>query len=113
MSFLLIASATILCPHLGKVSVTPSNGRVLLGGVPALVLPDLSTVAGCLFQVPIGTGTKPQPCVKVQWSLPAARVKINGQPALLQSSSGVCQSVEQIPQGPPTIVLTQVRVRGQ
>jgi hypothetical protein len=113
MSFLLVANATIFCPHLGKVSVTPSNSRVLLGGVPALVLPDLSTVGGCTFQVPIGTGTKPQPCVKVLWAAPAARVLINGQPALLQTSSGVCQSVEGIPQGAPQIAATQVRVSGQ
>jgi hypothetical protein len=62
--------------------------------------------------VPVGAGTKPQPCVKVQWATPATRVKVLGQPVLLQSSSGVCQSAEQIPQGAPVIAATQTRVRG-
>ena len=62
---------------------------------------DLTTVAGCPFQVPVGAGTKPQPCVKVQWPVPATRVKVDGQPVLLQTSTGLCQSAEQIPQGPP------------
>jgi hypothetical protein len=74
------------------------------------------TVAGCPFQVPIGTGTKPQPCVKVQWTLVSTRVQINGQPVLLQPApgpgSGVCQSVEQIPQGPPVVNVIQQRVTG-
>jgi hypothetical protein len=73
---------------------------------------DTTTVAGCPFQVPIGTGTKPQPCVKVQWTVPASRVKVNGQFVLLSTSSGICQSAEQIPQGPPSVVSTQTRVKG-
>ena len=69
-------------------------------------------VSGCPFQIPVGAGTKPQPCIKIQWIKPALRVKINGQPALLQDSSGLCQSAEQIPQGPPQVVVTQMRVKG-
>jgi hypothetical protein len=37
-------------------------------------------------------------------------VLINGTPALIQTSTGICQSVEQIPQGSPTITVTQTRV---
>jgi hypothetical protein len=37
---------------------------------------------------------------------------IGGQPAILQTSSGLCQSAEQIPQGPPTVIVTQVRASG-
>jgi hypothetical protein len=44
--------------------------------------------------------------------VPATRILINGQPAILQASTGLCQSVEQIPQGPPTVIATQVRVGG-
>ena len=65
--------------------------------------------AACPFTVP---GKGPQPCVKVQWLVPALRVKVMGQQVLLQSSSGLCQSGEQIPQGPPNIVSTQIRVKG-
>jgi hypothetical protein len=44
--------------------------------------------------------------------VPATRVFVNGQPVILQTSTGLCQSAEQIPQGPPTIVATQPRVIG-
>jgi hypothetical protein len=73
---------------------------------------DNYSVAGCPFQIPIGTGTKPQPCVSLRWIAPAVRVKVGGQPVVLQASSGICQSAEQIPQGPPTVVSTQMRVKG-
>jgi hypothetical protein len=112
-SYLLHVNAGVNCSHGAKASIASTNQRVKVGGLAVATINDLTTVAGCPFQVPIGTGTKPQPCVKVQWSMPALRVKINGQPALLSTSSGLCQSAEQIPQGPPTVVTTQVRVSGQ
>jgi hypothetical protein len=108
-SFLFQVGATAICPHGGQVSVVPTNSRVLVGGQPVAVLADQFLVAGCAFTVPPG---KPQPCMKVQWLVPAARVMIGGQPAILQSSSGLCQSADQIPQGPPTVVVTQVRASG-
>ena len=108
---LLHVGATIQCPHAGSASVVPSNMRVKVGGQPVAVLPDTTTVAGCPFQIPVGVGTKPQPCVVVRWLVPALRVKVSGQPALLKTSSGLCQSVEQIPQGPPNVVVTQVRAK--
>ena len=101
--------ATAICPHGGQVSVVPSNTRVLVNGTPAATLGDLYVVAGCAFTVPPG---KPQPCVKVQWLVPSSRILINGQPAILQASTGLCQSAEQIPQGPPTVIATQTRVSG-
>ena len=108
-AFLLHVGATAICPHGGQVSVIPTNTRVLVGGQPVAVLPDTYLVAGCVFTVPPG---KPQPCVKVQWIVPALRVLVNGQPAILQSSSGLCLSAEQIPQGPPSVLVTQPRVSG-
>ena len=99
--------ATAICPHGGQITVISANTRVLVNGMPVATLADAGIVAGCAFTVPPG---KPQPCLKVLWLAPAARVLINGQPALIQTSSGLCQSPEQIPQGPPTIVATQPRV---
>jgi len=110
--FLIQVGATITCPHAGKANVTPSNQRVKVGGMPVAVVADQTVVGGCPFQVPIGTGTKPQPCVKVLWQAPATRVKVMGQFVLLQSSVGVCQSAEQMPQGTAIISTTQTRVRG-
>ena len=106
--FLFHVGATAICPHGGQVTVIPMSPRVLLSGQPAATFGDVYLVAGCAFTV----GPKPQPCVKVQWLVPATRVLISGQPAILQTSVGLAQSAEQIPQGPPVIVVTQTRVGG-
>lgn len=100
--------ASAICPHGGQVTVIPSNTRVLVSGQPVATMGDTYVVAGCAFTVP--PLPKPQPCVKVQWLVPAARVLVNGQPVIVQSSSGLCLSPENIPQGPPTIIASQPRV---
>jgi hypothetical protein len=106
--FLMHVGATAICPHAGQITVIPTNTRVLVGGQPVATMGDTYVVAGCPFVV----GSKPQPCVKVQWLVPALRVRVMGQQAILQSSTGLCQSAEQIPQGPPSVIVTQVRVKG-
>ena len=110
--FLVHVGATAICPHAGSVTFTTTNVRVLVSGQPVVTLPDMFTVGGCPFQVPVPGGTKPQPCVTGRWLVTAARILVNGQPAILQTSQGLCQSVEQIPQGPPTVVMTQTRAGG-
>ena len=107
--FLFHVGGTAICPHAGQVTVIPSNTRGLVSGMPVATLGDTYLVAGCAFTVP---PAKPQPCVRVQWLVPATRVLVNGQPAILQTSTGLCLSVEQIPAGPPTVVATQTRVTG-
>ncbi|MCR5868343.1 MAG: PAAR-like protein [Aquincola tertiaricarbonis] len=102
--------ATGICMHGGQVSTVSANARVLVSGQPVAVLSDMSTIAGCPFQIPVGPGTKPQPCMTVRWLVPATRVLVGGQPALLQTSTGLCLSAEQIPQGAPTITVNQARV---
>ncbi|MDP8993233.1 MAG: hypothetical protein M3N31_09330 [Actinomycetota bacterium] len=101
--------AQAICPHAGQVSVISTNVRVLVGGQPVSTFEDTYMVAGCAFTVPPG---KPQPCLKVQWLAPATRVLVGGQPAVLATSPGLCQSPEQIPQGPPSVLVTQVRATG-
>lgn len=109
---LLHVGATVTCVHgAGQATIVPSNTRVMVGGQPVAVLTDTTTVAGCPFQIPIGTGTKPQPCVTIKWLVPATRVMVMQKPALIQTSSGLCQSAEQIPQGAPIVSVTQMRVR--
>jgi len=100
--------ATAICPHGGQVQTISSNARVLVGGMPAATFADTYLVAGCVFAV----GPKPQPCVRVQWLVPAVRVMVMGQPVILQTSTGLCLSAEQIPQGPPSVLVTQPRVVG-
>jgi hypothetical protein len=107
--FLLHVGITAMCPHGGQISVVSTNTRVMVSGQAVAVVGDNFMVAGCAFTVPT---SKPQPCVKVQWIVPAIRVKVGGKQVLLQSSTGLCQSAEQIPQGPPNIVSTQTKVKG-
>jgi hypothetical protein len=112
--FMLHVGATIQCTHLAPAATAPTQPRVLVSGQPVAVSSNVILVAGCLFQIPTPGGPKPQPCVKVQWGLQSTRVLVMGQPALLQPSPGtgpgICQSVEQIPQGPPTVSALQMRV---
>jgi len=98
-----------MCPHAGPINIISSNARVLVNGMPVATATDQFIVAGCVFTI----GPKPQPCVLARWLVPAARVLISAVPAVLQTSTGLCFSAEQAPQGPPTIVSTQPRVSGQ
>lgn len=107
--FLLHVGATAMCPHGGQVSIISTNTRVMASNQQVATMGDTYMVAGCAFTVPPG---KPQPCIKVQWLVPATRVRVNGQFAILQNSTGLCLSAEQIPQGPPSVVMTQMRARG-
>lgn len=107
-STLVHVGATIMCSHAAQVSLTTGNTRVKVGGQFAIVLSDLGTVAGCPFTV----GTTPSPCVTVRFLVPASRIRINGQPAVLQNTTGLGQNGAQVPQGPPNIVVTQMRVKG-
>lgn len=100
--------ATLSCPHGGQATDISSNVRVKASGMAVATLADQFVVAGCAFTV----GTKPQPCVSIRWLTSALRVRVNGSPVLLQSSSGLCQSAEQAPQGPPLASATQPRVKG-
>ncbi len=104
-------AATVLCPHAGQVSATSTNPRVTVGGQAVVTVSDAFTIAGCVFTLPT-VPPKPQPCVRVQWIVPATRVRVGGSPALLRDSTGLCLSAEQIPQGPPNVVLTQLRTKG-
>lgn len=106
--FLVHVGATAICPHGGQVSVVSTNSRVLVSGQQAATMGDTYLIAGCAFNI----SGSPHPCVKVQWLVPASRVLVNGQAVILQTSTGICQSADQTPQGPPNIVTTQMRVRG-
>lgn len=107
--FLVHVGATVACPHGGQVQVVSTNARVVVSGTPVATVADQYLVAGCAFTTPGGTF---HPCVRVQWLVPAARVLVNGQPAVLQASTGLALAADQAPQGPPLVVATQPRVAG-
>jgi hypothetical protein len=104
---LLHVGATVLCSHGGPAQFVSTNARVLVGGMPVATFADQTLVAGCAFNP-----GAPHPCVRVQWLVPAARVLVNGAPALLQTSTGLCLAADQAPQGAPVPVTVQPRVVG-
>jgi hypothetical protein len=100
--------ATGVCSHGGQMSVAGTGARVLLLGQPAAKATDTHPIVGC----PLNISGKPQPCVTGSQFTPAARVIIEGQPALLNTSVGIGKSAEQAPQGPVAITSAQTRVFG-
>jgi hypothetical protein len=106
---LLHVNATVKCPHGGTAGSQPAQSRVLVSGQPVATVADLYTITGCPFTV----GNKPQPCVTIRWLVPSGRITVNGSPALEQATPAICQSAEQIPQGPPVITVIQQRAIGQ
>lgn len=101
-------NASAMCLHGGQATTISQNVRVMVSGNFVATVADITTIAGCPFNIP--AIPKPQPCIKVQWLVPATRVLVNGQPALLQTSTNLCLSAEQIPQGPATVTVNQTRV---
>lgn len=107
--FLLHVGAGVQCFHAAPALAQSTNIRVFVGGLPAVTVDDLWRVTGCPFY-PV----KPQPCLSIRWA-PAARVLINGRPAVVQTTGpgqGVCLPAEQVPQGLPIVSALQTRVAG-
>ncbi len=102
--------SNLQCPHMGAVQITSFNMSVSADNAHAALSSDQFVIVGCPFQIPVGAGTVPSPCVKVQWILTDTRVKVNGNPTLSSTSVGLCLNAQQIPQGPVTIKNTQKRV---
>src|SRR5690606_25605386 len=99
------------CPHGGTVMLnTTSDSVCRIDGGFALLLTDVHSVVGCPFTTPL---PKPQPCVTVRWLTGATQTKVNQTPVLLQTSSGLCLSAEQIPQGAPIVTQVQSKAKGQ
>lgn len=108
--------AVMQCTHAAPATIAPTQPRVLVSGQPIATMSSPMTVAGCLFQIPVGPGTKPSPCLTIRWMMPSTRFLVNGQPAALIPTPGpgpaICQSPEQLPQGPPVVSTVQIRVIG-
>ena len=111
MAYLLTDAAQIQCTHAAMASVTASNTQVKVNGANVVVGADIPTVSGCPFTTP---EPRPSPCVTVEWvsaSL-ATRIKINQQQPVLVSTTGICKSSEQIPQGSAVLSEPQTKVQG-
>lgn len=110
MATALTVSSKLQCPHGGTVSIASGNTQAQADGAALALASDTFSIAGCPFQIPVGPGTKPSPCVKVQWLVTDLRCQVNGQATLSSASVGLCLSAEQLPQGPVTISSTQAKV---
>ena len=83
---ILTQAATITCPHGGQAVVVPQNMTIQIAGSPVLVMSDVTTIAGCPFNI----SGAPAPCVSVQWTMPATSTMANNVPVLLATSIGLC-----------------------
>ena len=106
-------NSTLQCPHGGSVRIISTNVRVKVDDAYAALATDQFIVSGCPFQIPVGTGTVPSPCLTVRWTLTDLRVKVNSAATLGQGSVGLCLNAQQAPQGPVTIVNTQLRAKSK
>jgi hypothetical protein len=102
--------AGVTCTHAGPVSIAPGSPRVQVGGQPVATMSDNFSVTGCAFTLPSGT---PHPCMRIQWTVPAARVQVLGQPVITQGSVGLGLAADCAPQGPPMLAGVQPRVVAQ
>lgn len=108
----LITTASVLqCPHGGSVSIVTTNTKAKAAASLALVS-DTFTIAGCPFQIPVGVGTVPHPCVRVQWVKPNIKTLVNGSPTLADDSVGLCLAADQVPQGPVSVVQADPKAVG-
>ncbi|MTD44534.1 hypothetical protein GKE82_09580 [Conexibacter sp. W3-3-2] len=97
----LTASAKIMCPHGGQVTLIPKQMKVLANGSPVLCLGDVagSPIVGCTLPPTPAT----VPCTVVATEIPVPKVgmnpqvMVNGKPVLLQGLQGLTNSV---PPGP-------------
>ncbi|WP_204141052.1 hypothetical protein [Halomicronema sp. CCY15110] len=108
----LTTASTLQCPHGGAVNIVSSNSRVKADGAYTVTLADTFTVSGCPFQIP-STPPIPSPCVRVQWLVPDTRVRVNGSLSLSRSSTSLCLSAAQVPQGSVLVGNTQTRTQSQ
>lgn len=101
-------TATLNCPHGGKVVIASSNTKVLAGTAVALAT-DTFTITGCPFQLPTPGGPVAHPCVSVRWVKTNQRCTVGGQATLSSDSAGLCLAADQVPQG--SVVISPVQTQ--
>lgn len=106
--YVLHEGITIACPHGGTGSLTPS-ATLTVGGKRVATEADPTTITGCAFNV----GGAPSPCLRVQWRMPAARVKAGGKAVLLSDSLALCVAAGDAPQGTAQVSGFQTRVKAR
>jgi len=103
------AASALLCPHGGMVSILAKGGATA-SGVPVALATDVFTISGCPFQIPVGVGTVPHPCVTVHWIDLGQGASAAGVAVLTAESIGFCLAADGVPQGRVIVAATQVVV---
>jgi hypothetical protein len=98
---LVTTAALVLCPHTFKATAQRPSTRVTIAGAPA-------TTVGAPWQVACMVPEPTPKCTLVTFAPGAARVLIEGFPAILKDTVGICP-----PNGNAQIPTTQQRVTGQ
>lgn len=106
----LTTASSLQCPHGGAVQIISANTQVKAEGVAVALATDTFTISGCPFQIPVGTGSVPSPCIKVQWVKQDLKNSVNGMATLSTTSVGLCLAATQAPQGQVVIASTQTKV---
>jgi len=108
MGTFLTSSATLMCPHGGKVSPVPGTSKIRIGGEPVVLSGDTYPIGGCAFNV----AGAPHPCLTVEWVVTAQRSTMVQDQPLTTESVGLCKAADKAVQGPVQIVNTQTRASG-
>lgn len=106
---ILTIASSITCLHGGRALLFTTNARVRVDGAPALLESDVLPVVGCPFY----DGSKYSPCIRIEWSAGASKVKVNGTRVLVRSSIGKCLNAQSATQGLALILNTQVKATAQ
>jgi hypothetical protein len=99
------AGATVICSHGGFATPTTTYTRVLLSGMPAILLSTPYTITNCPH---MASPTVRSPCLTGTWLTGSTRVLSYGQPLVLRSGTSTC-----VPNGAPLLAIgSQARVVG-
>ena len=109
---LITTASSLQCPHGGTVAINSANTSTKAESAALALANDTFSISGCPFQIPVGAGTKPSPCVTVQWLVTNLKTQVNSTATLSSNSVGLCLSAEQLPQGSVSVVNTQAKASG-
>lgn len=108
MTIPIVTKATVIqCPHMIPGTLATATAKVTIENMPPLVMGDKGTISGCPFTVP---PSKPQGCATALLTKAATKVLAENKPVLLMNPADLCQSADQIPNGPVVWTTIQSKV---
>jgi hypothetical protein len=104
----LTTSASLSCPHGGRIIAVPKAPKLSIGGAPALTQGDSFQIIGCPFTLP---GGKPSPCLVIDWVKTDLKTRAGDSRTLSEASVGLCKADTGAPQG--TVIIGAPQPQGQ